>query len=826
MGENGLVQGRYRLLDLIGRGGMGEVWRARDECLGRQVAVKRLKPLGPHHDPALGGVLRERFRREARVAAALSHRGVTVVHDFGEDGGVPYLVMELLRGRDLSRLLEDGRGHPLPVEAVADIAGQTAVALSYTHRQGVVHRDLKPANIVLLTDGTVKICDFGIARLGDDIGFTARLTGTGVALGTPHYMSPEQIGGDEVDRRSDLYSLGCVLYEIATGVPPFDLEDAWAILIGHRDTTPRPPRELRPELPAYLDRIILDLLAKQPAERPYDADELSGRIQDGRVGAALPPRGPHGAQELSGRIQDGRAGAAFPPRGPYDADELSGRIQDGRAGAAVPPPGPYGRSEPSHPLRAAVVPTFPFSPPGPPGEGRLPSWSRGMSTGHKAVGAGLRALPPDPGAALTGRWAEPATLPTDPSTRALAPRTARHHEGARPAGHGPGPDADEAHPAVSAAPRGPDHPLARPAGQGPGPDADEAHPAVPADRAALRGPHQPEVLAERHDAAVELLRCGRAAEALAAFGEVAEDRGRVLGLDHPDTLASRQETAYALGRLGRHAEARRIYHEVLDARERTMGPEHPDTLRCKHNLACALGRLGRPADARRLAGEVAAARTRLLGPDHPDTLASRCEVAYAQGQSGHWEEALHIYREVARTRARVLGADHPDTLAARYETALSLGRLGRSTDALGVYRDLIVDRTRVQGPTHPETLRARHGLGVHLGRLGHWEDALSEAGDVCALRERLLGADHPDTLVSRREVAVALGWLGRWADALGAYRRVAATRERTLGPDHPDTLAARDDEAHCRERLGRTPEAGEAARGVTVRRRPHRSNSP
>ncbi|MFF9155609.1 tetratricopeptide repeat protein [Streptomyces sp. NPDC014846] len=822
MGENGLVQGRYRLLDLIGRGGMGEVWRARDECLGRQVAVKRLKPLGPHHDPALGGVLRERFRREARVAAALSHRGVTVVHDFGEDGGVAYLVMELLRGRDLSRLLEDGRGHPLPVDAVADIAGQTAVALAYTHRQGVVHRDLKPANIVLLTDGTVKICDFGIARLGDDIGFTARLTGTGVALGTPHYMSPEQIGGDEVDRRSDLYSLGCVLYEIATGVPPFDLEDAWAILIGHRDTTPRPPRELRPELPAYLDRIILDLLAKQPAERPYDADELSDRIREGR------------------------------------------------AGVAVPPPGPYGRPEPSHRLRAAVVPTFPFLPPDRPREGRLPSWSRGMSTGHKAVGAGLRALPPDPGAALTGRWAEPATLLSDPSTRALAPRAARHHEGARLSGQGPEQDVDEAHlvvPADRAALRGPHHLLARPAGEGCGPDVDGAHPAVPADRASLGGPHHPEVLAERHDAAVALLRCGRATEALAAFGEVAggwarvlgaehpetlaarhevavallrcgratealaafgevaEGRGRVLGLDHPDTLASRQETAYALGRLGRHAEARRIYHEVLDARERTMGPEHPDTLRCKHNLACTLGRLGQAAEARRLAGEVAAARSRLLGPDHPDTLASRCEVAYAQGQSGHWEEALHTYREVARTRARVLGADHPDTLAARYETALSLGRLGRSTDALGVYRDLIVDRTRVQGPTHPETLRARHGLGVHLGRLGHWEDALSEAGDVCALRERLLGADHPDTLVSRREVAVALGWLGRWADALGAYRRVAATRERTLGPDHPDTLAARDDEAHCRERLGRTPEAGEAARGVAGRRRHHPSNS-
>lgn len=268
MGENRLIQGRYRLLDLIGRGGMGEVWRARDESLGRQVAVKCLKPLGPQHDPSLTRVVRERFRREARVAAALSHRGVTVVHDFGEDDGVLHLVMELLDGRDLSRLLEDAEGHPLPVDEVIDIAEQVAAALAYTHRQGVVHRDLKPANIVRLADGTVKICDFGIARLGHDIGFTARLTGTGVAMGTPHYMSPEQIAGTEVDQRSDLYSLGCVLYEIATGTPPFDLDDAWAILVGHRDTPPGPPRVRRPELPAPFERIVLDLLAKRPRTGP------------------------------------------------------------------------------------------------------------------------------------------------------------------------------------------------------------------------------------------------------------------------------------------------------------------------------------------------------------------------------------------------------------------------------------------------------------------------------------------------------------------------------------------------------------------------------
>ncbi|GAA3244941.1 hypothetical protein GCM10020256_71250 [Streptomyces thermocoprophilus] len=444
------------------------------------------------------------------------------MHDFGESDGVLFLVMELLQGRDLSRLLEDNRGHPLPVPDVVDIAGQVAAALAYTHRQGIVHRDLKPANIVRLTDGTVKICDFGIARLGHDIGFTTRLTGTGIAMGTPHYMSPEQIGGDEVDHRSDLYSLGCVLYEIATGTPPFDLGDPWAILVGHRDTPPRPPRTLRADLPSHLERIILDLLAKRPEQRPHDARELSRRLgRDGpenRPTAVAPDPGP--APVSRERRQPSWT------RGTTTGHEAPG--------TAPPPPRPT-RRRASAPAgrRTRFRCRGRRSGPGDRGTGpRRSRWSRPRTRLHARRLGPCPPTPPAPGAARL---------------RALAAR----HEAGLVLGR-----------------------LGRWA------EAGDVHRAVAAERERLLGPDHPDTLASRHEIAFALSRTGRAADALQAYKHVAAARTRLYGPDHPDTLATRQEMAYVLGRLGRHRDAHQVYVSVLADRERTMGADHPDTLRC------------------------------------------------------------------------------------------------------------------------------------------------------------------------------------------------------------------------------------------------------
>ncbi|MGW2632769.1 protein kinase domain-containing protein [Streptomyces chattanoogensis] len=285
--EHRMLGERYELVEQLGQGGMGTVYRAVDHRLRRTVAVKTLSA-----ELALQPEFRTRFQREAHAAAALNHPGVATVHDVGEDaagGGIePYLVMEYVEGRTLSRVLHDGA---MAVAQAVDITRQVLQALEHSHRHAIVHRDIKPANVMLTGTGTVKVVDFGIAKALSEV--ATRLTGTGVAVGTPAYLAPEQINGHETDHRTDLYAVGCLLYELLTGRPPYTGDSPFSVMHQHLAAEPVPPSRLRPELPPALDAVVARALSKDRADRFADASAMKEALGEASgAGPAVPLRTP------------------------------------------------------------------------------------------------------------------------------------------------------------------------------------------------------------------------------------------------------------------------------------------------------------------------------------------------------------------------------------------------------------------------------------------------------------------------------------------------------------------------------------------------------
>jgi hypothetical protein len=261
--------GRYEVERLIGSGGMGIVFKGFDTELNRPVAIK---VLAPHL--AGSGAARQRFSREARAAAAVVHEHVVAIHNVESDGAAPFLVMQFVAGESLQTRLD--RHGPLALREILRIAHQTAAGLAAAHAQGLVHRDVKPSNI-LLEEGIERalLTDFGLARAADD----ASLTHTGYLPGTPHYMSPEQARGDSVDARSDLFSLGSVMYAMCTGRPPFRADTSFGVLRRITDTKPRSIREVNPDVPTWLAALVEKLLAKEPADRFASAAELAALLE-------------------------------------------------------------------------------------------------------------------------------------------------------------------------------------------------------------------------------------------------------------------------------------------------------------------------------------------------------------------------------------------------------------------------------------------------------------------------------------------------------------------------------------------------------------------
>jgi serine/threonine-protein kinase len=382
---------------------MGVVWRGRDLRLDRAVAVKLVSGAALT-DPTMI----ERFDREARTVARLNHPNIVAVYDFGADDGDSYLVMELVEGRSLAVVIGDG---PLSVADTVAVATQACTGLAAAHAAGVVHRDVKPANLIRTSAGVVKICDFGIAHL-QHASAQARLTGTAVAMGSTSYMAPEQVNGDPVDARTDLYGLGCTIHAMLTGAPPFVGVTPLAVVHQHVTQAPPDVRTARPDVPEALARLVHELLAKSPDDRPRDAGTVAARLagilpiplRDEAPEPGLVAAGPPGQQPPRWRRWGIAAGGVAALAAIVLASLLAAtRDGGGRAAVSTPPP-----------ASARVVSAPAPAPPGSGSPAPTPTAGPTRTTGAPTTAP---SAPPSPATAGPTRTAPaPPVPPVDPIT--------------------------------------------------------------------------------------------------------------------------------------------------------------------------------------------------------------------------------------------------------------------------------------------------------------------------------------------------------------------------------------------------------------------------
>jgi two-component system nitrate/nitrite response regulator NarL len=325
---------RYELLEHLGSGAMASVWRARDRRLGRHVAVKVL-----NQQLAADAPFRERFAREAINVASLKHPNIVAVYDAGTEGDTSYIVMELVEGESLQSKLAATAPY-MEIQWTEDLASQLLGGLSHAHSKGIVHRDIKPANILITTDGAAKLVDFGIARAASDV---SSITSMGEFMGTPAYASPEQLDARSATAATDLYSLGCVLYECLAGHPPFEAEVPVGVIAQHLQATPRALRAERPDVPQALDALVLRALEKDPQRRFGSAGEML---------AALPVPSPPGGVAANPSLS-----TMVLPRRPAEAGEGGGQGSE----PAPPPPQEAEAAEGTEErARVVVVDDHPF----------------------------------------------------------------------------------------------------------------------------------------------------------------------------------------------------------------------------------------------------------------------------------------------------------------------------------------------------------------------------------------------------------------------------------------------------------------------------------
>jgi eukaryotic-like serine/threonine-protein kinase len=729
---------RFRILRFHREGGLGRVFVARDGELGRQVALKEIRP-----DKVSDAGLRGRFVLEAEINGGLEHPGIVPVYSLGTyDDGRPFYAMRFVEGDSLKEAIESyHREHPRPDPSAVEfrrLLGRfidVCEAIAFAHSKGVLHRDLKPHNVMLGRYGETLLIDWGLAKAtgrrepaGAKAAVEATLvppSGSGHAptlgvLGSPPYMSPEQAAGatESFSPATDVYGLGAILFALLTGKPPVEGETTEEVLERVRRGAIRSPRWLNPNIPRALEAVCLKALASDPR---------------GRYATALAL-----AEDVEHWLADEPVTAWREPI-PVRAQRWARRNRSAVTGAAVA-------------LLVGVI-----------GLSAVATVQVRANSALEAKNLQLTAANAATERALTQtekekKKTEAALMQSEESQKqAEAVSTFLVNAFRSPDPARTGRDVRVAEVLDRAVEK-----------------LDQAFAGSPVTKGALL-----DAIGRTY------FGLGLYDQAVSVYSRARSVREISAGPDHIDTLRSRNSLANAYLAAGRLREAIALHEGTLKLIEIKLGPDHPETLKSRNNLAAAYVDAGRTAEAIALHETTLKRRETKLGPDHPDTLGSRDNLAIAYVHSGRPSEAIALFQSTFKLRAAALGPDHPDTLNSRDNLAAAYYEAGRLAESIVLHESTLKLYEAKLGPDHPDTLITRYNLANAYRITGRLSEATERLEATLELMEAKLGPNHPYTLQCHGDLAEAYESLGRFSQAERLHLDVLVRRRETVPTDDP-----------------------------------------
>jgi hypothetical protein len=771
----GTVIGHYCLRQRLGQGGMGEVWLAdQREPVRRRVALKLVKA-GLNSREVIG-----RFETERQAVAMMNHPAIAKVFDAGSTPqGVPYFVMEYVPGTPITAYCDN---HRLSPRERLELFMRVCEGVQHAHQKAIIHRDLKPSNI-LVTEvdnrAAPKIIDFGVAKaLAQKLTEETLFTRSGGPVGTPEYMSPEQAlsSGEDIDTRTDVYSLGVIFYELLVGTPPIQLNKIAFDEFLRRlrdDEPPKPSTRIRTHAPP----TSTDLARKRRTEPLALAKQIRGDLDWIALKALEKERSRRygSPSEFSAdiaRYLNNEAVLAAPPSVAYRARKFAhryrGALVTGVAFAAVL-------------VAAALVSVW---------QSVRATQQRDRADAEAAVAQAVNDFLQNDLLAQAS-----AARQSGKPDRDLKVRTALDRAAARVA------EKFNQQPEVEAA-------IRDTIGQtyidlGLYPEAKtQLEQALALHRRAL-GRENPKTLKTMSRLGRIASLQGEYTEAEGLINEALGIQRRVLGPEHPDTLVSMNSLATVYYWQAKYAPAEALNSQIMEIRRRVLGPQHPDTLGSAINLALDYVELGRYAQAEALLVPTLEIERRVKGPEHPETLKCMNNLAVAEYWLAKYAQAEALYGQAIEIERRVLGAEHPDALMAMHNLAALYDVEGKYPQAEVLLNEVLVIQRRALGPEHPDTLRSTDTLANVYIRQGKYAQAEVLYGHTLEIQRRVIGPEHLETLRSLVNLAFTNALQGKYAQAEALFSQDLAISRRVLGPEHPETLSILPDLASTYQRQGK-----------------------